>query len=104
MFPPIFNIVARLAKKHNLRIRLSRRIDISLFNRLGLALFYPMNKQKALKNKIMIIDSHETNHRKLKKLMQEIKHGEIIVHPGTRNERKVKRRKELEILLRNKIK
>ncbi len=100
MFPPIFDIVVKLVKKHDLRLRLSKNIDIGLLNRLGLKLFYPRNKKKALKNYIKIIDSHETSHKKLNRFLNEVKEGEIIVHPGTRNG-KIKRLEELQILLKN---
>jgi predicted glycoside hydrolase/deacetylase ChbG (UPF0249 family) len=106
MFPPIFNIVAKLAKKHNLRLRLSKNIEISLFNRLGLKLFYPINRKTALRNGIIIMDSYETNHKNLKKLIQKTKYGEIIVHPGIKNgknfsgDKCITRKKELNILLK----
>jgi predicted glycoside hydrolase/deacetylase ChbG (UPF0249 family) len=102
MFPPIFDIVSALAKKHNLRLRLSKKIDISLFNRLGIILFYPRNKKKAKKENIEIINSYGTSHKKLNKLINNVKDGEIIVHPGIINEGGIKRKIELDILLKNK--
>jgi predicted glycoside hydrolase/deacetylase ChbG (UPF0249 family) len=102
MFPPIFSIVLKLAKKHNLRLRLCKNIEISLLNRFGLSLFYPHNKKKAIKEKVLFIESYETHYKKLKELINNLEHGEIIVHPGTINEGRMKRKEELNILLKNK--
>jgi predicted glycoside hydrolase/deacetylase ChbG (UPF0249 family) len=101
MFPPIFDIVTRLAKKYNLAIRLSKKVDISLINRFGLFMFYPKNKKKAIRAGVGIIESYETNHKRLNKLMRKVREGEIIVHPGIRDERRIERRKELNVLLKN---
>lgn len=101
MFPPIFDIVSSLAKKHELRLRLSKKVDISLLNRFGLWLFYPRNKKKAQQKNIRVIDSHETSYKRLNRLINNLKDGEIIVHPGI-IDGKIKRKRELNILLKNK--
>jgi hypothetical protein len=33
--------------------------------------------------------------------MRKVREGEIIVHPGIRDERRIERRKELNVLLKN---
>ncbi len=81
MFPPIFNITTRLAKKYNLRLRLCKKIDISLINRLGLRLFYNGDRRKAIRENISFIDGYQTPSKRLNILMRKIKEGEIIIHP-----------------------
>ncbi len=82
MFPSIFSIVLKLAKKYSLRIRLCKKIEISFLNRFGLSLFYPHNKKKTIKENVAFIESYETDSKKLGKLIENLKNGEIIVHPG----------------------
>jgi len=102
MFPPIFSIVLKLAKKYNLRIRLSKNIEISWLNRFGLRIFYSVDKKKTKAFGVKTVDSYESNYKRLEYWFHKLKNAkqdaELIVHPGIKDD-KIRRTKELERLI-----